>query len=89
MDDKTLCENCKFWIQTGATDTGLLGECHRNPPFPVISASVSDGKMYYASWPSTVQNHWCGEFVERPMANEEVLKRMAMIKKLEDERKSK
>ena len=89
MGEKNQCEGCKFWIQTGATDVGLLGECHRQPPSPVMTTSSADTKMYFALWPCTTQNQWCGDFEERPMTNEEVIKRMEMIKQLENDRKTK
>ena len=89
MGHSKTCENCMHWEQTGATDTGLLGECHRNSPSPELTDSPTDTRMRFVVWPSTTQSQWCGAFEQRPMAEEEVRKRMAMIEKLEAERKSK
>ena len=87
MANSGVCENCQFWVQTGATDDGLLGECHRNSPLPDLTGSSSDSKMRFAVWPSTLENNWCGSFEERAMANDELIERMAIIQQMEKERK--
>ena len=43
MKKTSICENCKFWIETGGTDEGLVGECRRNSPVPVtLDGAVDD-----------------------------------------------
>jgi len=44
-------------------------------------------KIRYAAWPVTADKNWCGKFEERPMATQEVLTRVAMIQKMEANRK--
>ena len=83
----TNCENCKFWIETGGTDTGLVGECRRNSPAPIINENPVSSKFRYALWPITADTQWCGDFENRPMATKELMKRMARIEKMETERK--
>jgi hypothetical protein len=34
MEENQTCEKCKFSVETGGTDDGLGGECHRNAPHP-------------------------------------------------------
>jgi hypothetical protein len=89
MAGNQICENCKFWEQTGATDTGLIGECHKNSPSPQLEPSPDQSGMRFAVWPSTVQNQWCGDFENRPMGSAELAKRMAIIEQMESERKKK
>ncbi len=36
MEENQTCEKCKFWVETGGTDDGLAGECHRNAPHPEL-----------------------------------------------------
>jgi hypothetical protein len=66
-----------------------VGECHRNAPQPELIDSRSTSNIRYAVWPVTADKNWCGRFEERPMPNQEVLARVAMIQKMEAERKSK
>ena len=89
MEKTNVCENCKFWNETGGTDAGLVGECHHHAPSPIILEGAVDTIMRFAAWPSTAQNQWCGDYEERPMETKEVLERMAMIQKMEAQRKSK
>jgi hypothetical protein len=42
-----------------------------------------------AAWPATAEDQWCGDYEERPMETREVLERMAMIEKMEADRKTK
>ena len=89
MGKATVCENCKFWIETGGTDEGLVGECRRNSPSPITSAGATDGSVHMASWPTTAQEQWCGDYEDRPMETKEVLERMAIIEQMEAKRKAK
>jgi hypothetical protein len=89
MKKTTVCENCKFWSETGGTDDGLVGECRRNSPIPVILDGAVDATIRFAIWPATAQYQWCGDFEKRPMETKEVIERMAMIEKMEAERKAK
>ena len=89
MEKATVCENCKFWNETGASDAGLVGECRRNSPSPITLNGTADASVRMAAWPATAENQWCGDYEERPMETKEVLKRMAMIEKMESERKTK
>ena len=89
MEKISVCEDCKFWNETGGTDAGLVGECHRNSPFPITLNGSSDASVRMAAWPTTAQDQWCGDYEKRPMETKEVQERMAMIEKMEAERKSK
>jgi len=89
MGNTNVCENCKFWTETGGTDEGLVGECRRNSPSPIILDGGPHTKIRFAAWPAVAQNQWCGDYEERPMETKEVLERMAAIEKLEAARKSK
>ena len=89
MKKTTVCENCKFWIETGGTDDGLVGECRRNSPVPATLDGPADATIRFAAWPATAQHQWCGDFEKRPMETKEVVERMAMIEKMEAERKAK
>ena len=89
MGQTNLCENCKFWNETGGTDDGLVGECRRNSPHPATVEGAPDTKIRFAAWPAVSQSQWCGDYEERPMETKEVLERMAAIEKLEAARKSK
>jgi hypothetical protein len=89
MKKTSICENCKFWIETGGTDEGLVGECRRNSPVPVTLDGAVDAMIRFAAWPVTAQSQWCGDFEKRPMEAKEVMERMAMIEKMEAERKLK
>ncbi len=89
MKSNKVCENCKFWIETGGTDEGLVGECRRNSPSPKTLDGPDDAKMRFAAWPATPQDQWCGDYEDRPMETKEVIERMAMIEKMEADRKSK
>jgi len=89
MEEIQICEKCKYWVETGGTDSGLVGECHRNAPQPELIDAASTVTIRYAVWPVTADRNWCGKFEERPMATQEVLARVAMIQKMEADRKSK
>ena len=89
MEKTTVCENCKFWNETGGTDEGLIGECRRNAPSPKTLDGSPDTIIRFAAWPAVGQAQWCGEYEKRPMETKEVLKRMAAIEKLESARKAK
>ncbi len=89
MENANVCENCKFWIETGASDAGLVGDCRRNSPSPITLNGSSEASVRMAAWPATAEDQWCGDFEERPMETKEVLERMAMIEKMEAERKTK
>ena len=78
------CENCKFWIETGGTDSGLVGECRRNSPFPILKEKPDDSNIRYALWPVTADQQWCGDYEKKPMATKELMERMAMIEKMVD-----
>ncbi len=81
------CENCKYWIETGGTDTGLVGECRRNSPSPILNENPANANIRYALWPVTADKQWCGDFEQRPMATKELMKRMAAIQEMESKRK--
>jgi hypothetical protein len=83
------CEACKFWNETGGSDSGLVGECHRNAPSPILCEKPVDSNFRYALWPVTADQQWCGDFEKRPMATRELMERMAMIEKMESKRKKK
>jgi hypothetical protein len=89
MENAKVCENCKFWNETGASDAGLVGDCRRNSPSPITLNGRSEASVRMAAWPATAQDQWCGDFEERPMETKEVLERMAMIEKMEADRKTK
>ncbi len=89
MEKTNVCENCKFWHETGGTDEGLVGECWRNSPSPKTLDGAADTLIRFAAWPAVDQNQWCGDYEERPMETKEVLERMAAIEKLEAARKAK
>ena len=89
MEEDQICEKCKYWIETGGTDSGLVGECHRNAPQPELIEACSTSNIRYAVWPVTTDRNWCGQFEQRPMPTQEVLARVALIQKMEAERKSK
>ena len=88
MAKTNICENCKFWDETGGTD-GLVGECRRNSPSPKTLEGAPDTKIRFAAWPAVGQNQWCVDYEERPMETKEVLERMAAIEKMEAARKAK
>jgi hypothetical protein len=75
-------------METGGTDSGLVGECHRNAPAPELIDASSASRIRCAVWPVTADGDWCGRFEERPMADAEALARIAMIEKMEAERKA-
>jgi hypothetical protein len=87
MEETQTCEKCTYWVETGGTDEGLVGECHRNAPHPELIDVASTSKIRYAVWPVTADRNWCGKFEERPMATQEVLARVALIQKMEADRK--
>lgn len=87
MEETQICEKCKYWVETGGTDDGLVGECRRNAPLPELIDAASTSTIRYAIWPVTKDKDWCGRFEERPMATQEVLARVAMIQKMEADRK--
>jgi hypothetical protein len=87
MANQNECGKCQFWLQTGATDDGLVGECHRKPPSPRLFEPPAGSKMVFAVWPSTMEGQWCGAFEERAMDNTELLERMAVIEQMEKQRK--
>ena len=89
MEETQICEKCKYWVETGGTDNGLVGECHRNAPHPALIDAASSVTIRYAVWPVTADGNWCGKFEERPMATQEVLARVAVIQKMEADRKGK
>ncbi len=89
MEQVQVCEKCKYWVETGGTDSGLVGECHRNAPNPELIDAAAASRVRCAVWPATADRDWCGSFEERPMASTEILARVAMIEKLEAERKAK
>jgi hypothetical protein len=88
MDKSQLCEKCKYWIETGGTDEGLVGECRINAPSPELIDASATATIRYAVWPVTADSDWCGRFEDRPMSSRELLERVAMIEKLESERKA-
>jgi hypothetical protein len=89
MGTSAVCENCKYWNETGGTDEGLVGECRCNSPFPKTLDGALDSRIRFAVWPATGQNQWCGDYMERPMETKELLQRMEAIEKLEAARKAK
>ena len=89
MEETKTCETCKYWVETGGTDDGLVGECRRNAPHPELIDAASTANIRYAVWPVTADRDWCGKYEVRPMASKELLARVAMIEKLEAERKAK
>ena len=89
MNKTRVCENCKFWNETGGTDEGLVGECRRNSPSPKTLDGPADANIRFTAWPATSQDQWCGDYEERPMDTKDVMERVAMIKKMEADRKSK
>lgn len=88
MSANTTCDKCRYWVETGGTDAGLVGECHRHAPCPELVDAAGSGRMRCAAWPATADTNWCGDFEERPMDTREVLARVAAIEKLEAERKA-
>jgi hypothetical protein len=50
---------------------------------------AADSIIRYAAWPAVSQDQWSGDFEDRPMETKAVLERMAMIEKMESERKAK
>jgi hypothetical protein len=89
MEENQICEKCKYWLETGGTDAGLVGECHRNAPYPELIDAACTANIRYAVWPVTADKNWCGKFEDRPMATSEVLAQMAMIEKMEAARRGK
>ena len=89
MEKENVCENCKSWNETGGTDEGLVGECHRNSPSPISLNGSPDSGVRMAAWPTTAQDQWCGDYEIRPMGAKEAQEHMAIIEKMEAERKSK
>ena len=87
MSDRGSCENCKFWQQTGVTDSGFVGECRRNSPLPDVSAAAADANMRFAVWPTTGNEQWCGDFTTRPLSDDKVAEKLAMIERLEAQRR--
>jgi len=60
------CKDCKFWESHDLADTEdgrSVGWCLRYPP------QVGDNDRHAcsatAAWPNTIENSWCGEFVEK------------------------
>jgi len=51
--------------------------------------AASTANIRYAAWPVTADRDWCGKYEERPMASKELIARVAMIEKLEAQRKAK
>ncbi len=86
MSAATTCETCKFWVETGGTDEGLVGECRHHAPHPAWGEG--GGALRLAVWPVTRDRDWCGRFEERGLANHEILERVALIEKMEAERKA-
>jgi len=89
MEKDQACEKCKYWMETGGTDSGLVGECHCNAPQPELIDASTTSNLRYAVWPVTADKNWCGKFEEIPMPTQEVMARLEMIQKMEAERKSK
>ncbi|MEJ5357360.1 MAG: hypothetical protein WHT06_01690 [Desulfobacterales bacterium] len=88
MSAATSCGQCKFWVETGGTDEGLVGECRHHAPSPGLIDGAGGGALRFAVWPVTRENDWCGRFEERGLANHEILERVALIEKMEAERKA-
>jgi hypothetical protein len=57
MEENQTCEKCKFWVETGGTDDGLAGECHRNAPHPELVDVACTVKIRYAAWPVTADKN--------------------------------
>ena len=89
MEETQVCEKCKYWTETGGTDSGLVGECHRNAPQPQLIDAASTANIRYAVRPVTADRNWCGKYEERPMASKELLARVEENEKLEAERTAK
>lgn len=61
QEENKCCKDCKYLklVTTDINRAGPIGECHR---YPIES-------MVY-----TLQ-HWCGEFVQKPVKKEEKVKK--------------
>ena len=46
----TTCKDCKFYKELEPLETGVIGECRRNPPHADLSFPMVD------------DDDWCGEF---------------------------
>jgi hypothetical protein len=86
MEETQICE-MQVLDGAGGTDSGLVGVSPMHQPELIDAASTAN--IRYAVWPVTADRDWCGKYEERPMASKELLARVAMIEKLETERKAK
>lgn len=55
------CENCQFW-------SSRIGPYYCRRRAPVL---VEDRNGSYTSWPNTMRNDWCGDFLERQPTSED------------------
>lgn len=67
MGDRTMeyeaCVTCKFWSGKLRIDNDRppeYGECRRNPPRVDTRTPGNDPN---AQWPTTMPDHWCGEYL--------------------------
>lgn len=51
------CRYCKYWIKDPEA-IRVEGDCRRDPP-------KWSNNFVLGQWPSTRDDHWCGEFVPK------------------------
>lgn len=45
MPAEKRCEDCKYWLESGGTDTGLVGECRRSAVSCLRGQTSPDGAI--------------------------------------------
>ena len=65
------CKGCVWWQELGETPDGtLMGECRAYPARPKVMTreetihpqTPGAGQEYFAVWPLTESDEWCGGF---------------------------
>jgi len=66
------CSKCVFW--TGERNKKCeAGDCRRHAPIVLKKRSViNDGEARETTWPSTINDHSCGDFVDAEGAENEL-----------------
>lgn len=62
------CADCKFWkARDGRTLDEGIGECRRYAARPLVIAddAAEMPRSPFATWPLTLDDQFCGEFVSR------------------------
>jgi hypothetical protein len=79
MSPKRSCGGCSFFYDA-FPELGEGGICRRFPPVIMMNSILGRNK-----WPAVKDLDWCGEFVQRPLSDEEAAE---IRREVEEERKT-